>query len=67
VIAVLGAAGTIGRTVAGFLESWGVPFRRLDFRLEGDEHVDVTDPGSLRAGLAGADVVVNSVDYRFNL
>jgi hypothetical protein len=67
VIAVLGAAGTIGRTVAGFLESWGVPFRRLDFRLEGDEHVDVADLRSLRAGLEGADVVVNSVDYRFNL
>jgi Saccharopine dehydrogenase NADP binding domain len=67
VIAVLGAAGTIGRTVAGFLESWGAPFRRLDSRLEGDEHVDVADPESLRAGLEGATVVVNSVDYRFNL
>ena len=66
-IAVLGAAGTIGRTVAGFLESWGAPFRRLDFRLEGDEHVDVTDPDSLGAALEGANVVVNSVDYRFNL
>jgi Saccharopine dehydrogenase NADP binding domain len=67
VIAVLGAAGTIGRTVSGFLEAWGAPVRKLDFRLEGDEHVDVTDPGSLRAGLAGVSVVVNSVDYRFNL
>jgi saccharopine dehydrogenase (NAD+, L-lysine-forming) len=67
VIAVLGAAGTIGRTVAGFLESWGAPLRRLDFRLEGDEHVDVTDPDSLRRGLEGTSVVVNSVDYRFNL
>jgi hypothetical protein len=67
VIAVLGAAGTIGRTVAGFLESWGVPLRRLDFRLEGDEHVDATDPASLRRALRGARVVVNSVDYRFNL
>ena len=66
-IAVLGAAGTIGRTVAGFLESWGAPFRRLDFRLEGDEHVDVADLDSLRAGLEGARVVVNCVDYRFNL
>ena len=66
-IAVLGAAGTIGRTVVAFLESWSAPFRRLDFRLEGDEHVDVTDPGSLRRGLDGASVVVNSVDYRFNL
>jgi saccharopine dehydrogenase-like NADP-dependent oxidoreductase len=67
VIAVLGAAGTIGRTVAGFLESWGAPCKRLDFRLEGDEHVDVTDAESLRAGLGGVRVVVNSVDYRFNL
>jgi hypothetical protein len=67
VIAVLGAAGTIGRTVAGFLESWGAPFKRLDFRLEGDERVDVTDAESLGAALEGASVVVNSVDYRFNL
>jgi saccharopine dehydrogenase-like NADP-dependent oxidoreductase len=67
VIAVLGAAGTIGRTVAGFLESRGAPFKRLDVRLEGDEHVDVTDGESLRTALEGADVVVNSVDYRFNL
>ena len=66
-IAVLGAAGTIGRTVTGFLESWGAPFKRLDFRLDGDEHVDVTDRASLRAGLEGVNVVVNSVDYRFNL
>jgi saccharopine dehydrogenase-like NADP-dependent oxidoreductase len=67
VIAVLGAAGTIGRTVAGFLESWGAPSKRLDFRLEGDEHVDVTDAESLRGALDGSAVVVNSVDYRFNL
>jgi Saccharopine dehydrogenase NADP binding domain len=67
VIAVLGAAGTIGRTVARFLESWGAPFKRLDFRLEGDERVDVSDPESLRSALEGARVVVNSVDYRFNL
>lgn len=66
-IAVVGAAGTIGRTVTGFLESWGAPVRKLDFRLEADEHVDVTDPASLRAALDGAKVVVNSVDYRFNL
>lgn len=66
-IAVLGAAGTIGRTVAGFLQEWGAPFRRLDHRLEGDEHVDVTDADSLQRGLEGASVVVNSVDYRFNL
>jgi hypothetical protein len=67
VIAVVGAAGTIGRTVTGFLESWGAPVRKLDFRLEGDEHLAVTDPESLHAGLEGAGVVVNCVDYRFNL
>jgi saccharopine dehydrogenase-like NADP-dependent oxidoreductase len=67
VIAVLGAAGTIGRTVCGFLAEWGAPFRRLDYRLEGDEHVDVTDPAVLGSALEGARVVVNSVDYRFNL
>ena len=66
-IAVLGAAGTIGRTITSFLDSWGVPARRLDFRLDGDEQVDVTDADSLRRGLDGAKVVVNSVDYRFNL
>ena len=66
-IAVLGAAGTIGRTVVGFLEAWGAPVRKLDARLEGDEQVDVTEPDSLRAGLDGAAVVVNAVDYRFNL
>lgn len=66
-IAVLGAAGTIGRTVTGFLEEWGVPVRKLDFRLVGDEQVDVTDRDSLQRGLEGASVVVNSVDYRFNL
>ena len=66
-IAVVGAAGTIGRTVTGFLDSWGARVRRLDFRLDGDEHVDVTDPDSLRRALEGANVVVNSVDYRFNL
>ncbi len=66
-IAVLGAAGTIGRTVTAFLEEWEAPVRRLDFRLEGDEHVDVTDPESLARGLEGTRVVVNSVDYRFNL
>jgi Saccharopine dehydrogenase NADP binding domain len=67
VIAVLGAAGTIGRNVARFLEEWGGPLRRADFRLEGDEHVDVTDPASLRRALAGATVCVNCLDYRLNL
>ncbi len=66
-IAVVGAAGTIGRTVTGFLEEWGAPVRKLDFRLAGAEQVDVTDPDSLRRGLEGASVVVNGVDYRFNL
>jgi saccharopine dehydrogenase-like NADP-dependent oxidoreductase len=67
VIAVLGASGTIGRSVAAFLEAWGVPAVRRDYRLEGEEHVDVRDPSSLGAALAGASVCVNCVDYRLNL
>jgi saccharopine dehydrogenase-like NADP-dependent oxidoreductase len=67
VIVVLGAAGTIGRNVARFLEEWGAPLRRADFRLEGDAHVDAADPGSLRRALAGATVCVNCLDYRLNL
>jgi saccharopine dehydrogenase-like NADP-dependent oxidoreductase len=67
VIVVLGAAGTIGRNVARFLEEWGAPLRRADFRLEGDEHVDATEPASLRRALAGATVCVNCLDYRLNL
>lgn len=62
-IVVIGAAGTIGRTVCEFLESWGVEYARRDFRLEGEEHVDVRDPESL----PGGSVFLNCTDYRFNL
>jgi saccharopine dehydrogenase-like NADP-dependent oxidoreductase len=67
VIAVIGAAGTIGRNVAGFLEGWGAQVARRDFRLEGEEHVDARDSGSLAGALEGAAVVVNCADYRLNL
>ena len=66
-IAVVGAAGTIGRAVDDFLTEWGAPLRRLDARLPGEERVDVADPASLRPALDGARVVVNAVDYRLNL
>jgi lysine 6-dehydrogenase len=67
VIVVLGAAGTIGRHVASFLEEWGAEIARRDFRLEGEEQVDARDAASLSRALAGAEVVVNGVDYRLNL
>jgi Saccharopine dehydrogenase NADP binding domain len=67
VIAVLGAAGTIGRVVCAFLEEWRAPVRKQDFRLGGDEHVDAGDPGSLVRAVAGASVCVNCIDYRLNL
>jgi len=66
-IAVVGAAGTIGRRVASFLEEWGAPVRPLDFRFEGDGHLDVRDPVSLAKGLEGATACVNCADYRLNL
>lgn len=66
-IAVVGATGTIGRNVTGFLEGWGAEVARRDFRLEGDEHVDARDPASLGGALEGARVVVNAADYRLNL
>jgi hypothetical protein len=65
-IAVIGAAGTIGRTVAGFLEGWGAPLVRRDARLEGEERVDASDPAAVAQVLAGAAVCVNCVDYRLN-
>ena len=65
-IAVVGAAGTIGRRVVGFLEEWGVPVVRRDFRLEGEEHVDARDLVSLERALAGTSVCVNCADYRLN-
>jgi saccharopine dehydrogenase-like NADP-dependent oxidoreductase len=66
-IAVIGAAGTIGRNVARFLESWDVPFARRDARLEGDERVDATDAGAVAAALDGCTVCVNCADYRLNV
>ncbi len=66
-IAVVGAAGTIGRHVVDLLEDWGEDVARCDFRSEGDAHVDVRDPLSLRRALAGAAVCVNCVDYRLNV
>jgi saccharopine dehydrogenase-like NADP-dependent oxidoreductase len=66
-IAVVGAAGTIGRNVTAFLEQWAVPFARRDFRLEGDEQVDASDAGAVARALDGSTVCVNCVDYRLNL
>ena len=66
-IAVIGATGTIGRNVTAFLEGWGADVARRDFRLEGDEHVDARDAGSLSRALEGSGVVVNAADYRLNL
>jgi hypothetical protein len=67
VIAVVGAAGTIGRRVAAFLEEWGGAFRRRDFRLEGEEFIDARDADSVARALDGASVCVNCADYRLNL
>jgi len=67
VIAVVGAAGTIGRRVVGFLEEWGAPSARLDSRLEGGEALDASDPTAVARGLEGCAVVVNCADYRLNL
>jgi hypothetical protein len=67
VIAVIGAAGTIGRNVARFLEGWGAPLVRRDARLEGEEQVDASDPGAVASVLAGCAVCVNCADYRLNL
>ena len=66
-IVVLGAAGTIGRHVASFLEEWGAEIARRDFRFEGEEHVDARNAASLAGALSGAGVVVNCADYRLNL
>jgi saccharopine dehydrogenase-like NADP-dependent oxidoreductase len=67
VIAVVGAAGTIGRTVVSFLEQWQAPVARRDFRLDGDEHVDARDVQSVARAVGGATVCVNCADYRLNL
>ena len=66
-IAVVGAAGTIGRHVASFLAEWGRDVRRLDARLDGDERLDANDPDAVAAALDGCSVCVNCVDYRLNL
>jgi saccharopine dehydrogenase-like NADP-dependent oxidoreductase len=66
-IAVVGAAGTIGRRVAAFLEEWGAACRRRDFRLEGEEFIDARDAASVARALDGASVCVNCADYRLNL
>jgi hypothetical protein len=67
VIAVVGAAGTIGRNVARFLEEWGAPFARRDARLDGEEHVDASDAAAVGRALEGCTVCVNCADYRLNL
>jgi saccharopine dehydrogenase-like NADP-dependent oxidoreductase len=66
-IAVVGAAGTIGRRVAAFLEEWGAACRRRDFRLEGEEFIDARDADSVARALDGASVCVNCADYRLNI
>lgn len=66
-IAIVGAAGTIGAGVCDFLEGWDAPVARRDFRLSGAEHVDVHDHAQLASALDGATVCVNCVDYRLNL
>jgi hypothetical protein len=66
-IAVVGAAGTIGRNVARFLEDWGAPLVRRDARLHGEEQVDASDPDAVARSLAVCAVCVNCVDYRLNL
>lgn len=65
-IAVIGAAGTIGRNVARFLEGWGAPLVRRDARLAGEEQVDASDAGAVTKVLQGCTVCVNCADYRLN-
>jgi hypothetical protein len=67
VIAVVGAAGTIGRRVASFLEDWGAPLLRRDVRLQGEEQLDASDSAAVARALSRAAVCVNCVDYRLNL
>ena len=78
-IALLGA-GIIGRVVARDLALWDRPDRVVVGDLEGGraaavagEHgfewtaVDVRDPATLDAFLAGCDAVINSAQYEINL
>jgi saccharopine dehydrogenase-like NADP-dependent oxidoreductase len=67
VIAVVGAAGTIGRHVVGFLDDWGAAHRALDFRFEGERFVDARDVDSVARTIRGCAVCVNCADYRLNL
>jgi Saccharopine dehydrogenase NADP binding domain len=67
VIAVVGASGTIGRRIVGFLETWGASFVRRDARLAGEEALDASDSSSVAGALEGAAVVVNAADYRLNV
>jgi saccharopine dehydrogenase-like NADP-dependent oxidoreductase len=67
VIAVVGAAGTIGRNVARFLDQWEVPVARRDARLEDEEQLDASDAGAVAHALDGCTVCVNCADYRLNL
>ena len=66
-IAVLGAAGTVGRRAAQFLEEWRAPVARRDTRLEGEEQVDARSTDDVARALRGCSVCVNCVDYRLNL
>lgn len=66
-IAVVGAAGTVGRQVVAFLEQWGAAVARRDARLEGEERLDARDAAAVEHGLQGASVCVNCADYRLNL
>ncbi|MDQ3778260.1 MAG: saccharopine dehydrogenase NADP-binding domain-containing protein [Actinomycetota bacterium] len=66
-IAVVGAAGTIGRNVAQFLADWGAPFARRDARLAGEERVDAADPAAVAQAVCGCSVCVNCAAYRLNL
>lgn len=66
-ITVVGAAGTVGRLVAAFLEEWGEDVARRDARLAGAERVDARDRDAVARALAGSSVVVNCADYRLNL
>jgi saccharopine dehydrogenase-like NADP-dependent oxidoreductase len=67
VIAVVGAAGTIGRNVVRFLEQWDAPVVRRDARLEGEERLDASDVGAVAGALEGCAVCVNCADYRLNV
>jgi saccharopine dehydrogenase-like NADP-dependent oxidoreductase len=67
VIAIVGAAGTIGRNVVRFLEQWDMPVARRDTRLEGEERLDASDAGAVARALEGCAACVNCADYRLNL